>query len=70
MGFGPDIWELMIAFLLLGGGILLPIILIVLLAIWLVNKKRRDQMMIERLISIKQTLDEIREQLARNSDLR
>jgi hypothetical protein len=45
--------------------VLVPIVLAVLLTIWLINKKRRDDLMIQRLIEIKQTLEGVREALER-----
>jgi len=55
--------EWIVGFALMAAGILVPIILCVLLAIWLINKKRRDEMVIERLVEIKQTLEEMRDHL-------
>ena len=65
MGFGPDIFEFMVIVLIAGIGVLVPLVLVTLLFLWLVRKKRRDEMLIEQLIAIKQTLDEIREKLSR-----
>lgn len=70
MMMGPEVWQIFIFFVVVAAGIVMPIILVILLTVWLINKKRRDNLMIERLVQIKQTLDEIRERMNRDSERR
>ncbi|KPL10502.1 hypothetical protein AMJ85_05640 [candidate division BRC1 bacterium SM23_51] len=62
--------EIVIVFALWAAGLLVPIVLVVLLAVWLINKKRRDNMVIERLIEIRQVLEDIRGRPERAPDER
>jgi chromate transport protein ChrA len=68
MTSGWDLSGWIIGFALTAAGILVPIVLAILLAVWLINKKRRDDLMIERLVQIKQTLEEVRDRLGRSTD--
>ena len=44
-------------------GVLLPVVLMILLAVWLINKQRRDDLIIQRLVQIHRTLEDLRERV-------
>jgi len=44
-------------------GVLLPVVLMILLAVWLINKQRRDDVIIQRLVQIHRTLEDLRERV-------
>ena len=44
--------------------IVIPLVLVILLIVWLVNKKKRDEIVLEHLVQIKEHLDSVRDRLA------
>jgi len=47
-------------------GFIIPLVGVILLAIWLINKRRRDELVITLLSEIRQRLDEIRDHLEKS----
>jgi hypothetical protein len=62
-------FSIVIGMIVIGGVVaLVPIVLLVLLLVWLSNKRRRDELMIARLVEIKQAIEDVRDKLKREAE--